>query len=116
MPSTCQSPSQVYPSLTNPLHTNQQQAHITQRLTGTEEDAAADELPTRMFLWHMHVVTMRAAHDVNQGLIYIHRRRLAHKLLSSTSSENRKSMRKPKSSDGDNAAAVLWSCKPTSSE
>ena len=97
------------------MHTNQQQAHITQRLTGTEEDAAADELSTRMFLWHIHVVTTHPAHDINQGLSCIHRRRLAHKLLSSISSENHKSMKSKSVGGGGNAVAVFWSCKPASS-
>ena len=113
MRSTCHSLSRVYPSLTNPIHTKEQQSDSTQRLTLTEADAVADELRAPMPLSCMDVDTMHAAHEVKQGLLYIHRRRLAHKLMSSIWSENHKSMRRSTSANGGNTAAVFWSYKPT---
>ena len=74
----------------------------------------ADGLPVHMSLSRVDVDSLRAANDVEQQLIYIHRPRLEHKLMSSISSENHKSM-KSKSVGGGNVVAVFWSCKPASS-
>ena len=73
----------------------------------------ADGLPVHMSLSRVDVDSLRAANDVEQQLIYIHRPRLEHKLMSLISSE--KSMNTSKSADCDNGVATFRICNPACS-
>ena len=75
----------------------------------------ADGLPVHMSLSRVDVDSLRAANDVEQQLIYIHRPRLEHKLMSSISSENHKSMRASKSADCGTGVAAFRICNPACS-